>query len=169
MLKGHPEKAKELFLSGYNCAQAVFCAFAEELGISTQTALALSSSFGAGMGRMRLVCGTQSGAYMVLGAYYGHYDPKDRDAKARHYQRIREVAEQFKMINQSLICQDILKNAVGTVQIGGIPEERNAEYYTQRRVCSENVWLSAKLAEDYINAHPIKEREDKNRTGEQEQ
>ena len=47
----HKEKAKDLFQSGYNCAQSVFAAYAEELGMDFETALKVSSSFGAGMGR----------------------------------------------------------------------------------------------------------------------
>ena len=34
----HEEKAKQLFLEGYNCAQAVFCAFSDELGVDQETA-----------------------------------------------------------------------------------------------------------------------------------
>ena len=47
------EKAKlaqELHTQGYNCAQAVFCAFAEDLGLDLQTARRLMEGFGAGMG-----------------------------------------------------------------------------------------------------------------------
>ena len=51
----HEEKAKDLFQSGYNCAQSVFAAYAEELGMDFETALKVSSSFGAGMGRLREV------------------------------------------------------------------------------------------------------------------
>ena len=34
----HKEKARELFLQGYNCSQSVFCAFAEEYGIDKDLA-----------------------------------------------------------------------------------------------------------------------------------
>ena len=63
----HGQIAREKFLQGYTCAQAVFCAFAPEMGVDEQTALALTSSFGGGMGKLRLVCGALSGAFMVLG------------------------------------------------------------------------------------------------------
>ena len=46
------EEAKRLFLSGYNCAQAVFLAFSGDLGLDQTTALKISSCFGGGMGRM---------------------------------------------------------------------------------------------------------------------
>ena len=53
----YEEKASTLFKSGYNCAQAVFLAFAEKMNIDRETAIKLSSSFGGGIGRMREVCG----------------------------------------------------------------------------------------------------------------
>ncbi|MBO5859485.1 MAG: C-GCAxxG-C-C family protein, partial [Clostridia bacterium] len=43
-----PEKAKELFENGYNCAQAVFCAFEDVTGMEHETALRFSAGFGGG-------------------------------------------------------------------------------------------------------------------------
>lgn len=51
------QRAKALFLEGYNCAQAVAGAFAPEMGLSVDAAARLASGFGGGMGRMREVCG----------------------------------------------------------------------------------------------------------------
>lgn len=55
------QRAKALFLEGYNCAQAVAGAFAPEMGLSVDAAARLASGFGGGMGRMREVCGAVSG------------------------------------------------------------------------------------------------------------
>ena len=49
------DKAQELFMSGYNCAQAVYCAFAEDFGMDAETALKVSSGLGGGVGRLREV------------------------------------------------------------------------------------------------------------------
>ena len=46
----HEEKAHELFKQGYNCAQSVFAAFCDVTGIDFETAIKLTSGFGAGMG-----------------------------------------------------------------------------------------------------------------------
>ena len=46
------EQAKQLFTQGYNCAQSVFIAFADECGIDRETAALISSGFGGGLGRM---------------------------------------------------------------------------------------------------------------------
>ena len=45
----HGEKAKQLFMEGYNCSQAVLGAFCEECGMDFETAMKISSSFGGGM------------------------------------------------------------------------------------------------------------------------
>lgn len=63
----YSRKAGKLFCEGYNCAQSVFCAFSDDLGINFETALKLSSSFGGGMGRLREVCGAVSAMFMIAG------------------------------------------------------------------------------------------------------
>ena len=79
----YAQKAKELFLEGYNCSQAVFLAFADKYDMDYSMALRLSSSFGGGMGRLREVCGAVSGMFMVAGILYGYEEPKDMTAKKR--------------------------------------------------------------------------------------
>ena len=54
------EKAEELFRSGMNCSQAVFCAFADEFGMDAETAAKVACGLGGGVGRMREVCGAAS-------------------------------------------------------------------------------------------------------------
>ena len=50
------EKAIELHDKGFNCAQAVACAFAEETGIPEEILFAACEGFGLGMGS-NLWCG----------------------------------------------------------------------------------------------------------------
>ena len=63
--------AREYFLKGYNCSQAVLLSFSDLTGLDEKVAMRLASSFGGGMGRMREVCGTVSAMLMVLGILYG--------------------------------------------------------------------------------------------------
>ena len=49
-MEDYSQKAVDYFKAGYNCAQAVFLAFASHYGFDDETALKLSSSFGGGMG-----------------------------------------------------------------------------------------------------------------------
>ena len=126
----HAEEAKRLFMAGYNCSQAVFCAFRDVTGLDLDTSARLSSSFGGGMGRLREVCGTVSGALMALGMIRGYADPRDRDAKTAHYSLVREYARKFREQNGSIICRDLLRDV--QVTEGGVPEERTPEFYARR-------------------------------------
>ena len=47
-------------MEGKNCSQAVFAAFAPDLGLSEETALAVSVGLGGGVGRLREVCGAET-------------------------------------------------------------------------------------------------------------
>lgn len=67
MIMNKQELAVQYKHSGYNCAQAVIAAFADELKIDLETARALGAGFGAGMGTMGATCGALCGAQTVLG------------------------------------------------------------------------------------------------------
>ena len=154
----HAEEAQRLFMAGYNCSQAVFCAFCDETGLDLDTAARLSSSFGGGMGRLREVCGTVSGALMALGAIQGYADPRDRNAKTAHYHLVQEYARLFRDQNGSIICRDLLKGV--QVTEGGVPEERTPEFYARRpclRLAGEAAAILDRLLEDQNkekNGHP---------------
>ena len=143
-------KARELFLMGYGCAQAVFGAFAEDIGIDLKTALRIASGFGGGMGRMREVCGTVTGAFMVLSYLYGFHEPSDKQ-KGEVYAVIKEFSDEFKAKNKTIICREILENIKTTK--GTEPEARTEDYY-KRRPCLAHVEFSAKILEEYIKSHP---------------
>lgn len=143
----HKEKARELFKQGYNCSQAVFCAFAEELGIDFETAAKLSSSFGGGMGRLREVCGAVSGMFMVAGLKYGNTSPTDNETKKEHYARIQELAKRFRDQNGSIVCRELL--GLNHKSDNPTPEKRTEEYY-KKRPCDELVAMAADIIEKYI-------------------
>lgn len=139
--------AKDLFNEGYNCAQAVFCAFSDVMGIDRTTALKLSSSFGGGMGRLREVCGAVSGAFMVLGCLYGYDDPKDDIIKKEHYARIQQFAKEFALSNGSYVCKELL--GLKEIENSPVPTKRTDSFY-KKRPCSELVYEAAFLLEKYI-------------------
>ncbi len=130
------ERAKELFLEGYNCAQAVVGAFAEKFDMDFSTLMKTVSSFGGGMGRLREVCGAVSGIFFVAGALYGYDDPKATDEKAEHYRLIQTLAAKFRERNGSIICRDLLDE--GNQKMTHIPSERTETYY-KKRPCKELV------------------------------
>ena len=140
------EKAKALFVEGYNCAQAVFGAFSDVTGIDLETSVKLSSGFGGGMGRMREVCGAVSGMFMVLNAVEGYTSPTDNVAKMELYAKVQKLAEKFKEQNGSIICREIVKESVTSTPE---PTERNAEFY-KKRPCGEYVAMAADIIADYL-------------------
>ncbi len=141
-------KAMELFKSGYNCAQAVFGAFAHEYGIDEKTAFMLSSSFGGGIGRLREVCGAASGMVMVLGLAEGDYDKNDNNAKMEHYKKVQELMQKFKEENGSYICRELLALPEQS-ELSPVPEKRTAEYY-KKRPCGELVGCAAQIIAEYL-------------------
>lgn len=141
------EKAQNLFLEGYNCAQSVAGAFAEEMGMAFDTVVKLSSSFGAGMGRMREVCGAVSGMFLVAGALYGCQEPGDPAAKKEHYERIQLLAAAFKEQTGSIVCRELL-GALGT-DTNPTPQARTEAYY-KKRPCAAMVGLAAEILEQYM-------------------
>ena len=125
------QKARENFLKGYNCAQSVFIAFADLMGLSEEAAAKFSSPFGAGFGRMREVCGTVSAMTMLLGFYEGNTDPNDQESKTRIYTREREMIELFLKEQKSIVCREILGLEKGQ-QEPPAPSVRTLEYYESR-------------------------------------
>ncbi|MBR6321719.1 MAG: C_GCAxxG_C_C family protein [Lachnospiraceae bacterium] len=145
----HRETAQKLFLEGYNCAQAVFCAFSDLTGLDTETAARLSSSFGGGVGRLREICGTMSGALLALGMLEGYSDVSDPEKKAAHYRLVQEYARRFRKRNGSIICRELLKDV--QVTTGGIPEPRTPEFYARRpclRLCGEAAAILDEMLEE---------------------
>ena len=98
MTKG--ESAKENFMSGLNCSQAVAAAFAEEMNMPKSLVEKLTVGFGGGMGRMREVCGAVSGMTFVISALYD-------DDKSGIYKRVQAVANEFREENGSIVCREL--------------------------------------------------------------
>ncbi len=144
------EKAENLFLQGYNCAQSVFCAFSDDLGLDFDTALKLSSSFGGGMGRLREVCGAVSSMFLIAGLKYGYTTPADKEIKTAHYARIQKLAEEFKEKNKTIICRELL--GLNVKVDSPVPEDRTTEYY-QTRPCRRLVGDAAEIIAGYIRVN----------------
>ena len=140
------------FLKGYNCSQSVVAAFAPQLGLTEETALRLSAGFGAGIGRMREVCGAFCGVVTVLSMVYA--DPADPKDKSRMDALVQQAAEQYRARNGgSLICRELLAKAGAAPAGGTAAEERTADYY-KKRPCPELCRLCADLCTEFIAAHP---------------
>ena len=146
----HAQYAAELFMEGYNCAQAVAVAFCDVTGMEPKATAKLMSSFGGGMGRMREVCGAVSGMLMVAGVLYGYDVADDEESKKNHYALVQELAGQFREQVGSIVCREILKNPPSDPA----PTPRTEEFY-KMRPCARMVYLAAEIMEQYIANHPV--------------
>ena len=145
----HSTYAAQLFVGGYNCAQAVAVAFGDVTGMDAKTAARLVSSFGGGMGRMREVCGAVSGMLFVAGTLYG-YDTPDDEKKKAHYARVQELAGKFREQVGSIVCRELLQNPPSDPN----PTPRTEEFY-KVRPCARFVVLAAQILDEYIAEHPL--------------
>lgn len=134
------EQAVKYFKSGYNCAQSVYMAYADLFGMSQDMAARIAAPMGAGMGRMREVCGTVSGAALVAGLAIPCDNPSDMAAKTHCYALVQQVAERFRQENGSIICRELL--GIAPIKESPVPSPRTEAYY-KKRPCVELVRMSA--------------------------
>lgn len=144
MIESRVEEAVRLFESGFNCAQSVFGAYADLFGMDKEAALKLASPMGAGMGRMREVCGTVSAMALLSGLADGNSNPEDIVKKTEVYQRVRDMSDEFAAANGSIICRELL-GILGREK-SAMPSKRTAEYYA-KRPCVKFVRCAAEIVE----------------------
>ena len=148
------EAAMANFMKGYNCSQSIVLAFADLLDIDEKSLLKMSSSFGGGMGRLREVCGSVSGMFMVAGLLYGYDGPETGQVKADHYARIQELAHRFEEQHGSIVCRELL--GLNVRHDVPVPEARTTEYY-KKRPCPEIIGDAAEILEQFIKENSVKE------------
>lgn len=146
------EKAKNYFMEGYNCTQAVVLAFEDILPIEKEALAKIASPFGGGMSRLREVCGAVSGMFMVEGLVLGYSSPADKEGKIQLYAKVRGLAGAYSDKNGSIICRELLSGVPHTD--GGIPETRTDEYY-KKRPCGELIYRAAQILAEHLISEGI--------------
>jgi len=102
------EQARDLFLSGYNCAQSVLLSFADDLKFSKELAQKMAAGFGGGMGKQQETCGAVTGAIMVLGLLKGEHVNNNEELKAESYGSVKELTKEFVSEYKSTKCIDLI-------------------------------------------------------------
>ena len=138
-------RAVELFEEGYNCAQAVFAAFAPQMGMTEKQAARMASALGGGLCRMRETCGAVTGGMLAFGVLKGYDDPKDDEVKMNVYANGQKVLVPFKEKFGTFCCAELLNLPADNTH-SPIPTPRTAEFY-QQRPCARFVYEMAKLVE----------------------
>ena len=143
------ERAKEYFLQGYACSQAVALAFADLMNMDEETISKITLPFGGGLGRLRLTCGAVSGMALVIGALYRKSENTPENKK-EVYAITQELCKKFQAETGSLICGELLSKMKVPVEVGGTAEPRTQEYY-KKRSCADMVALAVEILEEYID------------------
>ncbi|WP_407426808.1 C-GCAxxG-C-C family protein [Treponema sp.] len=152
------EQATANFKSGMNCTQSVVSVFAEQFGFSKEMLGSFVQPFGGGMCRMREVCGTVSGMLFCLGMLNAQKSEKgekingfggEKSQKDETYAAGQRLAEEFRKINGSIVCRELLGLEPKQCDIA-VSEARTEEYY-KKRPCAELCGIAAEIFQRYLD------------------
>lgn len=101
------EEAVKRKKCGYNCAQAVACAYCDYAGADEETMKDITQAFGTGMGTLEGTCGAIVGAGIVLGMAN-----KERQQTVKD---MRAIMTAFKERNGSVTCKVLKGIETGVV------------------------------------------------------
>ncbi len=113
-LKARIDKSIELHSKGYNCAQAVACAFCDKTPFSEDLIFRMTEGLGRGMGGMDATCGAISAACVLSGLKNSTANLDAPDSKQDSYSDSQFCITAFKEKNGSLICRELTGEDTGT-------------------------------------------------------
>ncbi len=103
----HADQAEAIFGRGFNCAQAVFGAFAEQYGMDFETAMRAASSLGGGIAHTGEACGAALGMCMALGMAKGYGEDPDQATKDALNLRVKALMTEFREKFGHMDCDDL--------------------------------------------------------------
>ena len=128
-------KAAELHKKGYNCAQAVACAYCDMVGAEEKEVFRLMEGFGLGMGDMKCTCGAVSGMVALAGLKNSDADLDAPKTKGSTYKQAKELTAKFREMNGSVICAEL----------------KGVETGEMLRSCPGCIEDACKIVEEYLN------------------
>ena len=120
--------------SGYNCAQAVLCAFADDVGMDQKTMFRVGEGLGLGMGCMDGTCGALNAACVLAGITKSTVDRERASSKGATYRFTREMVKRFREKAGATACADLKGRDTGVVMMA----------------CPDCVKTACELAEDVL-------------------
>lgn len=105
-------KAAAYFDHGYNCAQAVVCAFSEHFGLDEKSAYRVAEAFCGGMGGDRgpRPCGAVSGMMMVASLAKSTGIVGDLQGKRAACELACQLRDAFEQKHASILCSELVQN-----------------------------------------------------------
>jgi len=132
------------FNKGYNCAQSVLVAFAAQYKLDVNTALKISTAFGAGIARKQAICGALTGAFMVIGLKYGKTLETDVQLKEKTYELTNNITKEFAEVFGSENCRDILGYDMNDEEQNKLIQQKNLHSLICEKCVAHTVnWLTA--------------------------
>lgn len=145
-MESNEDKALKAFKAGFNCAQSVVVAFADDLNYDKSTALHTAVGFGGGMGRLQGTCGAVTGSFMVLGLYNSTQYSENLELKNAAYPMVRQFDAKFKSVFHTTNCKELLDCDLST-------EEGHAFAVENRlfeKVCEKCITRAVRIVEELI-------------------
>lgn len=106
MIDKAAHRSRDLFDSGYYCAESVLLAIAEEKDIESDLIPRIATAFCSGMSRTRGMCGSVSGALMGLGLLVGRSSPNESVEES--YAATRDLIGMFENRFGSTNCEELI-------------------------------------------------------------
>jgi len=129
----------------FNCAQSVFSAFAEDVGMEKEIALKVSACFGGGM-RCGETCGTITGVLMAIGMKYGSTIEDDETVQYLAYKKEIEFIKRFKEKHGTILCKELLGCDTNTLE----DMKKVVEKGLHITVCSKVIVDAIEIAEELL-------------------
>lgn len=144
MIKSRRDVVETNHYSGCNCAQSVFTAYYDLFlpGVEKETAMKLALSFGGGLARTQGVCGAACGSAMLLGLKYGPVQMPTSDEIWDYHGIVRKFLQDFKDINESIYCSDIVRCDIST------PEAYEKAHSNMENYCTKAIMSASDLLEE---------------------
>ncbi len=99
--------------------------YGPRFGLDREMALRVGGAFGAGMARTGEVCGSVTGALMVIGLKHAKMRPDDDDSRELAYALTQEFMDSFRERNRSLLCRELLGVDVSTPEGMAVVRQKN--------------------------------------------
>jgi len=112
MIEQATRRSRELFASGFYCAESVLMAIAESRGIRSEWIPKIATGHCSGVARTRGTCGAVNGAIMGISLVTGRSSADEKVDET--YVLVRKLLEEFEKRFGSTNCRDLTGCDLGT-------------------------------------------------------
>jgi len=137
--------AKQMFMQGYSCSQAVACAFAQECDMTVDQLKKAAIAFGGGFVHQHSLCGALTGGALVAGIIKGGTQP---NSKMDFAVKFEWVVDDFCKKHGSIMCSELANDKQKLFEQADLSVATEEEY--KARPCLALVMSAIDMVADYI-------------------